>query len=96
MKTYFDRSNSAIGIYLRKPGTGTDEDPDLAGLAPDQKPIIRQFMAQLNAETNVENLKAGRAQMEARASGGDAKQQQFFKIILKKMEARIAELEAGE
>ena len=95
-RTYFNPETSAVGIYLRKPGTGTDEDPDLAGLSPEQKPIIRQFMAQLNAEADVERLRAGREQMASRVDGADAKQQQFFKIILKKMDARIAELEAGE
>ena len=96
VQTYFKPEKSAVGIYLRKPGTGTDEDPDLAGLAPDQKPIIRQLVNQLKGESDVEKLKGALAQMESRASNVDAKQQQFFKIYMKKIQERIAELEGGE
>jgi predicted Zn-dependent peptidase len=95
-KKYFKRSNSAVGIYLRKPGTGAEEDPELAGLKPEQVSMIRQFMGQLNAEKDVERLKGGLVQMESRASSGDAEQQQFFKILLKKMRSRISELETAE
>ncbi|HAV64575.1 MAG TPA: insulinase family protein [Verrucomicrobiales bacterium] len=93
---YFTRKNRAVAIYTRKPGTGADEDPDLAGLAPDQKPIIQKLVGQLKAESDIEQLKAGLAQMEQRAGGVDAKQQQFFKIYLKKLRDRIAELENGK
>jgi hypothetical protein len=93
-KEYFTRPNSAVGIYTRKPGTGADEDPDLAGLTPEQKPLIQNLAAQLKAETDVEKLRAGLAQMEGRAAQVESKQQQFFKLYLKKIRDRIAELEA--
>ena len=95
-KKYFTKENRAVGIFTRKPGTGADEDPDLAGLAPDQKPLIQKLVTQLKAESNIENLKAGLAQMEGRAAQVDAKQQQFFKLYLKKIRDRIAELETGK
>jgi len=95
-KKYFTKENRAVGIFTRKAGTGADEDPDLAGLAPDQKPVIQKLVAQLKAESNLENLKAGLAQMEGRASQVDAKQQQFFRIYLKKIRDRIAELEGAK
>jgi predicted Zn-dependent peptidase len=95
-KEYFTKENRAVGIYTRKPGTGADEDPDLAGLTPEQKPLIQNLVAQLKAETDVEKLRAGLVQMEGRAAQVEAKQQQFFKLYLKKIRDRIAELEAGK
>jgi len=95
-KKYFNRSNSAVGTYVRKPGTGAEEDPDLAGLEPDQKPVIQRLTGQLAAEKDVEKLKGALAQMEARASSVEDNQKQFFKSYLKKIQNRISELETAE
>lgn len=94
VKKYFTRENRLVGIYTRKPGTGAgDEDPDLAGLSPEQKPVIRQFMTMLAQEKDAERLKGMLQQMEAQAAGGDPKRQQLQKIVARKVAARIAELE---
>lgn len=91
---YFTAPNRAVAHYTRKPGTGGDEDPDLAGLAPDQKPVVRQILASLEAESDAGKLRQALAQMEAQGAGSDPKRQQLQRIIRKKIADRIAALEA--
>jgi predicted Zn-dependent peptidase len=90
---YFTKENRSVAIYSRKvsPGSNTD-DPDIAGLAGDQKPIIRQFLGMLNQEKDASKLKSMLEQMDAGAAT-DPKKAQFQKILRKKLEARIAELQ---
>ena len=90
---YFTREARAVAIYTRKPGTGGDEDPDLAGLSAEQKPVVRRIVESLVRETDVAKLKQALAQMEAQSDGGDPKRQPLQMIIQKKVVARIAELE---
>lgn len=93
-KKYFTKENRSVALYSRKPGTGAEgEDPDIADLAPDQKPVIRQFTGMLSQEKDVAKLKSMMEQMAARAANADPKRAQFQKILLKKLEARIRQLE---
>ncbi|MGE3309239.1 MAG: M16 family metallopeptidase [Limisphaerales bacterium] len=92
---YFTKENRAVATYTRKAsGTSTPEDPDLVGLAPEQLPVIRQVMGMLRQETDASRLRGLLAQMEAQGAGSDPKRQQFQRILRKKVEARLAELEA--
>jgi predicted Zn-dependent peptidase len=91
---YFTKEARAVAIYTRKPGkSAAEEDPDLAGLSDEQKPVIRQIMGALKKESEVGKLKAQLQQIEARAGSADAKQKPFFNVFRKKIEERIAELE---
>lgn len=93
-RTYFTKEARAVAIYTRKPGTGSaDEDPDLAGLSADQKPVVRRIVESLASENDVAKLRQALAQMEAQAGNGDPKRQQLQRLIQKKVTARIAELE---
>jgi len=92
-ETYFTRENRAVATYTRKAASGgAGEDPDLVGLAPEQLPVIRQVMGMLRQETDMARLKEMLARMEAQGSGGDPKRQQFQRIVRKKIEARLSEL----
>ncbi|MBL9137953.1 MAG: insulinase family protein [Verrucomicrobiales bacterium] len=94
-QTYFTKENRAVATYTRKASTPNGSaDPDLAGLAPEQLPVIRQIMTMLQQETDQARLKEMIARMEAQAANADPKKQQFQKIVRKKVEARLAELEA--
>ncbi len=94
-KTYLVRENRTVATYTRKPGTGAaSEDPDLAELAPDQLPVMRQMMAALEKETDPAKLKEFLGRMEAQSANADPKRQQFQRIVKKKLEARIAALSA--
>ena len=91
---YFTRENRAVAVYTRKAGaTAKEEDPDMVGLSADQKPIIRTVMGALSSENDVARLKERAAALESKLDQGDSKKLQLQKLILKKMRARIAELE---
>jgi len=93
-KTYFTKETRAVAIYTRKAGTGSqDEDPDLAKLSPEQKPVVRRIVDSLKSETDAAKLKQALAQMESQTANGDPKRQQLQKLIQKKVAERIAELE---
>lgn len=91
-RKYFTRENRAVAIYTRKAGTGGDEDPDLAGLTPEQKPVVRQVKAWLQGESDVEKLEAALAQAEAQADGGDPRRLPFQQILRRLITERIAAL----
>ena len=94
VKKYFTKENRAVATYTRKAGAAAkDEDPDLAGLSAEQKPVVHRIAESLKSETDAAKLKEAAAKMEAQAASGDPKRQQLQKIILKKVQERIAELE---
>lgn len=93
-ETYFKKENRAVGIYTRKVGPANASGDDLAGLAPEQKPVMMKIATQLQAETNLEKLKQTLQAVEQRlAEGGDAKRKVFMNLYKKKLQGRIAELQ---
>ncbi|MFN0067551.1 MAG: M16 family metallopeptidase [Limisphaerales bacterium] len=91
---YFARENRTVATYTRKPTSASaDEDPDLALLTPEQRPVVRQMMASLKAETDAKKLREALDRMQAQADGGDPKRQQMARLMMKKVGERIAELE---
>ena len=95
VKKYFTKENRAVAHFTRKPGSGgaAGEDADLAGLSADQKPMARQFTKRIAETTDASQLKAMLASMQGQPAGTDPKRQQLQKIIVRKLESRIAELE---
>jgi hypothetical protein len=93
VRKYFTKENRAVARYTRKPGSGgSEEDPDLAGLSNEQKPMVRQFIGRIREMKDAAQLKGMLTGMQAQAAGGDPKRQQVQKILLRRIEARIAEL----
>ena len=92
-ETYLTKDNRNVASIVRKAGKSASEDPDLAGLSPQQLPVVRQFLGRLAAEKNVEQLKTQLKQMEEQSAKADPKNQQFMNILKKKTAERIAELE---
>lgn len=95
-KKYFTKDNRAVGIYTRKPGTGAEEDPDLAGLSGEQKTAIKQLASKLKAESDVGKLKQALEKMQGQASQVPDEQKPFFQAYLKKIQARVTELGGKE
>ena len=94
-KKYLVKENRAVAVYTRKPGTGgTAEDPDLAGLSAEQKPIIRRVVQALGQETDADKLQQQADAIESRLSSTDPKKLPLQKLILKKLRARVTELKA--
>jgi len=91
---YLTKDNRAVAITTRKGGASpAGEDPDLAGLTPQQMPMVRQVLSRLKAESNVEQLKKSLQQLEERSPSADAKNKQLMNLLKKKTAERIAELE---
>ena len=91
VREYFTKENRAVGIYTRKPGKSGADD-DLAGLTPEQKPVIRQIAGALQKETSVEKLAEQLKKLEERMASADAKNKPFLTIYRKKLQERLAEL----
>ena len=92
VRDYFTKENRAVGIYTRKPGKSGGADDDLAGLTPEQKPVIRQITGALQKETNAEKLAEQLKKLEERMASADAKNKPFLTIYRKKLQERLAEL----
>ena len=90
--TYFTRENRAVATYTRKSGAAAD-DPDLAGLSDQQKPVARKVLAAIKAEANLAALQQRAQQLEEQLAKAEAKTQPFLKLLRKKTQERIAELE---
>jgi len=94
-KTYLTKENRTVCTYLRKAGTG-DVDPDLASLTDDQKQMVKQATAKLAGATDAAKLKANLAKMDENAAKALDEVKPALAAIKKKVEARIAELEAAK
>ncbi len=92
-ETYLTKDNRNVATVVRKAGKSASDDPDLVGLTPQQLPVVRKFIGQIQEEKNVEQLKASLKQIEEQAAKADPKNQQFMNILKKKTAERIAELE---
>ena len=95
-KKYLVKENRAVAVYTRKPGTGSpEEDPNLAGLSAEQKPIIRRVVQALAQETDADKLLQQAEAIESRLASTDPKKLPLQKLILKKVRARVVELKAA-
>ncbi len=90
---YFTKENRAVGIYTRKGGPASVEDPDLAALPAEMRGTAKQVAERLQGEKNLEQLKQRFQQLEAQAAQADEKSKPFFNFMRKKAAERIAELE---
>jgi hypothetical protein len=95
-KTYFDVSNRSVATYKRKPGAAaTGDDPDLAALPAPMRARAKQMAAQLMQSTDPAELRQGLDAMEAQGAQVPAQMKPMFDYMKKKLQGRIAELEAG-
>jgi predicted Zn-dependent peptidase len=95
MGRYFTKENRAVAIYTRKAGTGASavDDPEMAGLSPEQKPVARQISAAIAAEKDAAGLKAQLSKIEAALGAADPKKQPLQRFMIRKITARLADLE---
>jgi predicted Zn-dependent peptidase len=91
---YFTKENRNVAIYTRKAGKSSPGEDDLDGLPAEQKAALKKVLAQFAAEKDVAKLKAALKRTEDRAGAATGEEKQFMDVILKKLRARVAELEA--
>jgi predicted Zn-dependent peptidase len=92
---HLTRENRTVGIFTRKAGAAP-EDPEIAALPPQAQAIARQGLQQVQAETDVERLRQGLAQLEQGMGGAPPEVKPALELILKRGRERLAALESGK
>ena len=92
--TYLTKENRAVAIYTRKTSAGAAEDPDLAGLTAEQKTAVQQMTSRLKTAKDPAKLQAALARMDEGLAQAPPEMKAALEVVKKKMQARIAELEA--
>ncbi len=91
-RTYFTKENRAVAIYTRKAGAAP-EDPDLAGLTAEQRQALKALLDRLAQEKDAAKLRERLATVRVQAEAAPDEVKPMIAIMVKKIEARIAELE---
>jgi predicted Zn-dependent peptidase len=95
-KQYFTKETRAVGVFTRKaadPASASAEDPDLAALPEPARPMAKQALTRLQAEKDPGKIREQLEQMRGQASQVPPQMKPLFDFLLKKAEARLAELE---
>ena len=90
---YFDKTNRSVATYTRKAGVAVAADPDLAALPGPMQAMARQAAKKIGEEKDADKLKEGLTQLRDQAAQVPPQMAPVMEYLMKKMEARIAELE---
>jgi len=93
-KAYFTKENRAVAVWTRKAG-GEAEDPALAALPPEARPMIMGSLARLQAMTEVAQVQAYIGRLDERAGGMPPELKGAMDFLRAKAQARLAELQTG-
>ncbi|MFZ0430281.1 MAG: insulinase family protein, partial [Acidobacteriota bacterium] len=94
-KDYLAEENRSVAWYERKQGTAP-EDPELAALPAQMKPMIKQQLAQIQQETDAQKLQQALSQMQQMEGQVPPQAKPAIQYLIKKVQQRIAELSASE
>ncbi len=93
-QTYLVKENQATALISRKAGSAPSADDAALADVPEQiRPMIKQSLARLAAETDAEKLSASIEKMEAQAGQVPAEMKKGFDLLVTKAKERLAELE---
>lgn len=97
-QTYLVKDNQAVALVTRKSGSAPSaEDAALADVPEQARPMIKQSLQRLAAETDAAKLKGSIEKMEAQSAQVPAEMKKGFDLLVAKAKERLAELEkAGE
>ena len=90
---YFDKTNRSVATYTRKAGATMAADPELAALPGPMQGMARQAAKKIGEEKDADKLKEGLTQLRDQAAQVPPQMAPVMEYLMKKMEARIAELE---
>ena len=93
-RKYLVPEHSSTATYYRSE-SAAPVDPELAALDPQMQAMVKQALAQIEAETDIAMLEQGIQQMEMQAGQAPPQFKPALDYMLKKVRERIAELEAG-
>jgi hypothetical protein len=93
----FTKDNRTVGVFLRKAGAAAEaEDPEVAALPAEARPMARQQLQQIAAETDAARLRDGIAQMTEAQGQVPPEMKPVIALLLKKAQERLAALEGGQ
>jgi predicted Zn-dependent peptidase len=87
--------NRTVGVFLRKEGAAP-EDPEVAALPAEARPMVKQGLQQILAETDPAKLREGITQMQAGAAQAPPEMKAAIELLVKKAQERLAALESGK
>ena len=93
---YLTAENRSVAWYERKKGTQSDEDPELAALPAQMKPMIKQQVAAIQKETDRAKLEQALARTQQMADQVPPQAKPAVQYIIKKIQERIDQLSASE
>lgn len=92
--TYLTKENRAVAVYTRKAGSAPSADEAALAEVPEQmRPMVKQSLARVAAETDVEKLKQRIGQLDGQMGQMPPEAKKGFELVLSAMKARVAELE---
>ncbi len=95
-QTYLVKENQATALVSRKAGSAPSADDAALADVPEQiRPMIKQSLQRLGAETDAAKLKDGIAKMEAQSAQVPPEMKKGFDLLVAKAKARLAELETA-
>lgn len=89
--TYFTKENRAVAIWTRKAGSEA-EDPAIAALPADAKPMVKQMLTRINAATDKAQIQQMLARMDQMSGQMPAEMKPALDYVRAKAEARMSEL----
>jgi hypothetical protein len=91
---YLTKENRAVAVYTRKSGSAPSADEAALAEVPEQmRPMVKQSLARVAAETDVEKLKQRIGQLDGQMGQMPPEAKKGFELVLSAMKARVAELE---
>ncbi len=90
---YFSETNRSVATYTRKAGAPVAADPELAGIPGPMQARARAMAQQIAQETDAQKLRDAVQGMEQQAAAVPPQMKPVFDYMMKKMQARLAELE---
>jgi predicted Zn-dependent peptidase len=87
--------NRSVGVFLRKEGAAP-EDPEVAALPAPARPMAKQGLQQVQAETDPAKLRDGIARMQAAAGQAPPEMKAAIELLVKRAQERLAALESGK
>jgi predicted Zn-dependent peptidase len=95
-KTYLVKENQATALVSRKAGSAPSADDAILADVPEQmRPMIKQSLQRIAADTDIEKLKGNIAKMEAQAGQVPPEMKKGFDLLMTRAKERLAELETA-
>jgi predicted Zn-dependent peptidase len=91
--TYLVKGNQAVSLISRKGGTApVAEDPALAAVPEQMRPMIKQSLQKISAETDAEKLKQMVERLQSQSASVPAEAKAGFDLLLDGAQKRLAEI----